>query len=67
MIATETMIGRSTTADAAITSTALICVRPVFGLTRRLDIALMWNAVVVISALPVPRLPGGQQAQISLR
>ena len=40
MIATETMIGRSTTTAAAITSTAPICVRPIFGRTRRLDIAL---------------------------
>ena len=39
MIATETMIGRNTTADAAITSTALICVRPIFGLARRVDTA----------------------------
>jgi hypothetical protein len=37
-IPTDTMTGRNTTTDAAMTSTVLSCVRPVFGLACRLDI-----------------------------
>jgi len=67
MSAADTRSGRSTTADAAMTSTALTPVRPVFGLTRRVGFVRRWNVTVVMCVLPFsPAAHAHHQAQISL-